>query len=89
MKNKTEKFKFISSSGNIFEDIGFKDAEQRLAKARLVSRIQDIIDEHGWNQEEACELLGINQPKVSALLKGRLEEFSMEQLLSLHYKFNS
>ena len=83
MKNKTEDLKLIPSTGNVFEDMGFKDAEQRLAKAKLASRIQDIIDEHGWNQDEAGTLLGINQPKVSALLKGRLEGFSMERLLTL------
>jgi predicted XRE-type DNA-binding protein len=83
MKMKAEDLKLIPSTGNVFEDIGFKDAEQRLAKAQLVSRIQDIIDERGWNQKEAGELLGINQPKVSALLHGRFEGYSMERLLTL------
>ena len=83
MKTKTEHLELIPSSGNVFADMDFKDAETHLAKAKLVSRIQDIIDEHRWNQKEAGELLGINQPKVSALLQGRLDGFSMERLLTL------
>ena len=83
MKMKTDDLELIPSTGNVFEDMGLKNSEQRLAKAQLVSRIQDIIDTHGWNQEKAGELLRLNQPKVSALLQGRLEGFSMERLLTL------
>jgi len=79
---KEENLTLISSTGNVFEDMGFKDAEKRLAKAKLVSRIHDIIEEHGWSQIEAGKLLGINQPKISALLQGRLEGFSLERLLT-------
>jgi predicted XRE-type DNA-binding protein len=67
MKTKTEHLELIPSSGNVFADMGFKDAETRLAK--------DIIDEHGWSQKEAGELLGINQPKVSRCCKAGLTEF--------------
>lgn len=79
---KTEPLELIPSTGNVFEDMGFKDAEQRLAKAKLVSRIQDIIDKNDWDQKTAGKLLNINQPKVSALLQGRLEGFSMERLMT-------
>jgi predicted XRE-type DNA-binding protein len=82
MNMKTEPLELISSTGNIFEDMGCKDAEQRLAKAKLVSRIQDIIDKNEWDQKTAGKLLNINQPKVSALLQGRLEGFSMERLMT-------
>lgn len=77
-----ERLEIIPSSGNVFEDLGLKDAPQRLAKAELASRINDIIDERQLNQREAGEILGINQPKVSALMQGRLEGFSMERLLT-------
>jgi predicted XRE-type DNA-binding protein len=82
MKHKTDILELIPSTGNIFTDLGLKDAEQRLAKAQLLSRIQNIIDEKGWDQKTAGQLLGITQPKVCALLQGRLEGFSMERLLT-------
>lgn len=80
---KIEKLEITFSSGNVFKDLGIKSPEQHLAKVKLVSRIQDILDENGWNQEKASKFLGIRQPKISALLKGRLEGFSMERLLTL------
>lgn len=80
-KIKYNELELIPSSGNVFEDLGFKDAEQRLAKAELASRIDDLIEMRGLNQSEASKVLGINQPKVSALLNGKLEGFSMERLL--------
>jgi predicted XRE-type DNA-binding protein len=47
----------------------------------LASRINDLIEEKNYNQKQAGEILGINQPKISALLNGRLEGFSMERLI--------
>jgi predicted XRE-type DNA-binding protein len=72
----------IPSNGNVFEDLGFKDAKQRLAKAELASRINDILNARGLNQKEAGIVLAINQPKVSALMNGRLDDFSFERLLT-------
>lgn len=77
-----DELKVISSSGNIYEDLGFKDAKQRLAKAELASKIIDVIEEMGISQVEAGKMLGINQPKISALFHGRLEGFSLERLLT-------
>jgi predicted XRE-type DNA-binding protein len=71
---------YIESSGNIFEDMGFADAEERLAKAKLAAIINKIIQERGLNQKETARILGINQPKVTALKNGRLKEFSIERL---------
>lgn len=72
----------VSSSGNVFEDLGFEDAPQRLAKAELASRINDIIEKRRLQQTEAGKILGINQPKVSSLMHGRLEGFSIERLFT-------
>lgn len=68
------------SSGNVFADLGLPDADELLAKADLAIRISGIIDERELTQAEAAELLGIDQPKVSALVRGRLEGFSIERL---------
>lgn len=76
------------SSGNVFADLGFADAEERLAKARLAIRINDIIENRNLTQTAAAKILGINQPKVSALLHGQLSGFSMERLIGFLNKLD-
>nr|WP_210420362.1 helix-turn-helix transcriptional regulator [Aquisphaera giovannonii] len=68
------------SGGNVFADLGLKDPEELLAKAQLVQRIADILDERQLTQAAAAELLDIGQPKVSALLRGKLAGFSTDRL---------
>ena len=67
----------------MFAVLGLEDPEELLAKARLVQRIADIIAERKLTQARAAKLLGIDQPKVSALLNGRLSSFSSERLMRL------
>jgi len=69
-------------SGNVFADLGLPDAEELLVKAAVVSRISDLIVGRRMTQMQVATLLGIDQPKVSALLRGRLRGFSLERLLS-------
>lgn len=66
-------------SGNVFADLGLPDAEERKAKAELARAISVLIEE--MPQKEAAALLGIDQPKVSALIRGRLKDFSTERLM--------
>ena len=73
---------YIISSGNIFKDMELPNAEERLAKAKIAVIINKIITERGLTQKEAAKILGINQPKVSALKNGRLKGFSIERLFS-------
>src|SRR5262249_28961209 len=68
------------SSGNVFADLGLENPEELLAKAALVQRIADIIAERKLTQAGAAKLLGIDQPKVSALLRGKLDGFSTDRL---------
>lgn len=68
------------SSGNVFEDLGFPDAETRLAKAELSRIIRGEIKERGLTQVQAAQVLGVTQPDVSDLVRGRLSRFSMERL---------
>jgi predicted XRE-type DNA-binding protein len=72
---------YTKGHDNIYQDLGFVDAEERLAKAKLAMHINEIIQERQLKQLEAARLLGINQPKISALVNGRLSGFSMERLL--------
>jgi predicted XRE-type DNA-binding protein len=71
----------VKSSGNVFADLGLPDAEERLAKAELARQIDHIIKKKRLTQERAAKILGISQPKVSALLHGKLAGFSMDRLL--------
>jgi predicted XRE-type DNA-binding protein len=73
--------KSIAGSGNVFADIGFADADEMLARSELVRHINRIIQQRRLNQVDAAKLLGINQPKVSALKCGRITEFSIDRLM--------
>ncbi|MCC3417373.1 MAG: XRE family transcriptional regulator [Microcoleus sp. PH2017_29_MFU_D_A] len=68
------------SSGNIFADLGMPNADEMLMKAELVRQINEIITQRKLNQLQAAEVLGIDQPKVSALMRGKLTGFSTERL---------
>ena len=71
------------SSGNIFADLGLRNSEQELLKARLIVQIYKLLKVKGLTQEQAAKLLGTTQPQVSALMRckpisvsiGRLMEF--------------
>ena len=69
-------------SGNVFADLGLPAPEERLLKAQLAAEIARIIGERRLTQRAAAELMGIDQPKVSHLLHGRLAGFSTERLLT-------
>jgi predicted XRE-type DNA-binding protein len=73
--------KTVRSSGNVFADLGLANAGERQTKVRLAMAINDVLHRRGLSQAKAAELLGINQPKVSALSKYRLEGFSVERLM--------
>ena len=68
------------SSGNVFADLGLENPEELLAKAELVQRICDIIAARKLTQARAAELLSIDQPKISALMRGKLDGFSTDRL---------
>jgi predicted XRE-type DNA-binding protein len=67
-------------SENVFADLGMHDADERFAKARLALKINEIIAQKNLKQKEAAKLLGIDQPKISLLHRGRLADFSIERL---------
>jgi predicted XRE-type DNA-binding protein len=71
------------SSGNVFADLEPPDADDRMLKAQLAVHIRRFIEEKGWTQTEAAEAVGLDQPKVSYLLCGRLAGFSVDRLLSI------
>lgn len=68
------------SSGNVFADLGYPDAEEVLAKSRLAQRIAELIEKQNLTQVQAASILGIDQPKISKLMRGQLREFSTDRL---------
>ncbi len=73
--------KVTRGSGNVFTDLGFADAPERRTKLRLAQAINAILGERRLPQAAAAALLGVNQPKISALAHYRLDGFSVERLL--------
>ena len=69
------------SSGNVYADIGFPEPVEAQAKAELARKLGSIIKHRQLSQTAAAKLLGIDQPKISRLLRGQLKEFSMTRLL--------
>jgi predicted XRE-type DNA-binding protein len=74
--------KITRGSGNVFADLGYKDAEDRQTKLRLAHALNRIIEERRLYQAAVAARLGINQPKVSALRHYMLEGFSVERLMT-------
>jgi predicted XRE-type DNA-binding protein len=75
--------KVQTSSGNVFTDLGFADSEERLLKAKLAGKIAQLIAERTWTQSQTAERIGLDQPKVSRLLRGQLSGFSVDRLFAV------
>ena len=69
------------SSGNVFADLGLADAEEHLIKAGLVVKIGRILRQRELTQAASAQLMGIDQPKVSAMLAGQFRGYSVERLM--------
>jgi len=80
-KNKPEDIEYSISSGNVYADFGFSNPEEAKAKADLAMLISEIIKEKNLTQQQAADLMNIDQPKVSKIIRGLLSEFSIERLL--------
>ena len=83
MKYDEEEMLFEKSSGNIFRDMGLTDAEDRLEKANIAHEIFKAIADRNLTQREAAKIMGVDQPKVSAIVRGNLNGFSLERLIAL------
>jgi len=78
MKNKQL---YTVGSGNVFADLGFPNPEEHLLKAQLVVNIKTVIKSRKLTQTKAAKILGIDQPKVSAMFNGQFTGFSVERLM--------
>ena len=77
--------RIIDSSRNVFADLGFDPAEAEVMKLRaeVMIRMQQHLKARGWTQAEAARQLGITQPRVSRLFQHKVEDFSLDMLLTL------
>src|SRR3990172_3318325 len=75
-----KKNNYSESSGNVFSDLELANPQEMLTKAELARRINALIMQKKLTQMAAAKLLGIDQPKISALTKGKLLGFSLERL---------
>lgn len=80
-----ERVKVTKSSGNVFVDLGFsrEEAEVLAMRAELMARLRALISERGWTQQEAAKRLGVSQSRVSDLVRGKWEKFSLDMLITL------
>jgi predicted XRE-type DNA-binding protein len=80
-----ERVRVTKSSGNVFIDLGFsrEEAEVLAMRAELMARLRTLISERGWTQQEAAKRLGISQSRVSDLVRGKWEKFSLDMLITL------
>jgi predicted XRE-type DNA-binding protein len=81
MANSRDHEAVVPSSGNVFSDLELRDADEKKTKVRLAVTIKQIVQSRRLSQTAAAHLLGINQPKISALVNYQLEGFSVERLM--------
>ncbi len=79
------KERITKSSGNVFVDLGFSKEEAAVLamRAELMARLRSVIDERGWTQQEAAKRLGIGKSRVSDLVRGKWDKFSLDMLVTL------
>lgn len=82
---KKEKFKVTASSGNVFLDLGFPPDEATILamRSQLMGELRIKIRDMEWTQAEAAKILGISQSRVSDLIRGKWEKFSLDMLITL------
>jgi predicted XRE-type DNA-binding protein len=86
---KRSSVKVTASSGNVFRDVGFprEEAEHLVIRADLLTQLQKLIASSGLKQAEVAKLLRITQPRVSDLLRGRINLFSTDSLIDMLARF--
>ncbi len=75
--------KIVQGSGNVFRDLGFPEEEARnlALRSELMVRIEEYVEQSGLTQARAAQRLGLTQPRLNALLRGKIEQFSLDALV--------
>lgn len=81
----SKKMEVTKGSDNVFRDIGFTEgeAENLRLRSELMIRIEDFVEKSGLTQQEAARVLGITQPRLNLLLKGKIDKFSLDALVNM------
>ena len=85
---KRKSIKFEAGSGNVFADLGLKDADQLLARAQMGFHVFKILEEKNLKQREIAGILGIAQSDVSHLMNGHFSRFTTDKLLDFLKRLN-
>lgn len=85
MAKRKARAKITRSSGNVFEDLGFpaEHAEHLRVRSALMGALRQVIQERGLTQADAASLLGVSQPRISDLVRGKIALFSIDALVEM------
>jgi predicted XRE-type DNA-binding protein len=79
---------YTKSSGNIFKDLGLPDSDNLLAKAELAHAITCVIEDRNLTQQEAAQITETSQAKISDVVRGNLEQFTIDRLIKMLITFD-
>ena len=81
----TEELKITRGSGNVFRDLGFphEEAHNLLLRSDLMTRVERYVKASGLKQKDAAARLGVTQPRLNDLLKGKIDKFSLDALVNM------
>jgi len=81
----TKRVKITRGSGNVFRDLGFPSGEAHnlLLRSELMTRIEQFVKRGGLTQKDSARALGVTQPRLNDLLKGRIDKFSLDALVNM------
>jgi predicted XRE-type DNA-binding protein len=71
----------VEKAKSVYRELGFPDADEMLVKAQLVMKIAQILRERGWSQQQAAQVLGLTQPKLSKMLRGQFRGISEMKMM--------
>lgn len=77
--------KITASSGDIFKDVGFspRESEKLNIKSKLMSKIESYIKDNGLTQEQAAKLMGVTRPRISNVIRGKFDKFTIDALVDM------
>jgi predicted XRE-type DNA-binding protein len=77
--------KMRRAKANVFQDLGFdpEESENLRVRADLMIELSRLIESKEWTQEEAAEIMGVSQPRISDLVRGKIDKFSIDSLISM------
>jgi predicted XRE-type DNA-binding protein len=81
VNSSAEDNRVIEGSGNVFADLGLPNPDELQVKAAIANRIEDLIEDAGHTQAQAALRMGISQPDVSNIVRGRLKGYTLDRLI--------